>query len=312
MQKNLDKIKHKNVLVVGGTGFIGSNLIKKLIKLQANIDSINKTKKQTFTKVRHFLLDISNYEKIKNFFNNKNYDIVFYCSGYSNRLDDEKIYENNFKGIFNLLSAIKNNSKINTKLVLIGSRLEYGKVKYLPVDEKHPIFPLEAYGLEKLVSGIFALNFCRLNNISATLFRVSNVYGPHPFFLYKNYNLINHFIDRAKEGKNLVVYGKGEQLKDYLFIEDLVEALILASVSEKSKGKTYNIGYGKPIKFINFLKIISEKTGVKIIYKKWPKKELSIEPGDYYSDIRKIKKDLNWKPKTLYKKGVEKTLNNKY
>ena len=91
----------------------------------------------------------------------------------------------------------------------------------------------------------------------------------------------------------------------------MIDVLILAAVTDRSNGEIYNVGYGKPITFKRFIKLIADKTGVKINNRQWPKKQLLMEAGDYYSDISKIKKHLSWKPKVSFEEGINLSLSQK-
>jgi len=307
MEKKSRSFSEKKILIIGGSGFIGSNLLKNLTSHGAELVSLSRVNKAPFPGITHYNVDINQYNQIDKFIKT-NYDIIFHCAGYSDHLSFFKkpgeVIQNNLTGTLNILNSIKKN-KAKSKLILLGSKLEYGKPKYLPVDENHPTMPISAYSIEKLASTLFALNYYRLYKIPCVVLRISNVYGPHGNLSFKNYNVINSFIDRAKKKKDLIIYGDGKQLCDYIYIDDLVGALISVAISDETNGEIYNVGCGLPIVFKDFVKLIARKAGVKNVYHRWPKWRLLTKVGSYYSDISKISLDCSWFPKISYERGID-------
>jgi UDP-glucose 4-epimerase len=284
--------RKKKILIVGSHGFIGSHISSHLKNLGAHITTLSYTE-NTFS-----------IEKVIK----KHFDIIFNCSGYSGEMQCEEhplmCIRGNFTFTYNILEAVKKHST-KTKLVIIGSRLEYGKPIYLPVDEKHPTTPLGIYGLSKLAISTIAVQYSRTFHIPITVVRVSNVYGPHMNQGNQNYNIVNNFIDRARKKQSITIFGNGTQRRDYLYISDLIDVLLRAGISKRANGTLYNIGYGKPIMFKDMVKEINSKFPTNIIHSKWPERVKYYETGDYISDISKAKKDLGWRPKISFQDGIE-------
>ena len=293
-------LKDKKILITGGSGFVGMNLITRLQKEGANVENY----------------DISNGNRIENSINllkfvKKQFDIIYHLAGFSgsseSNKDIQKSFEINTLSTVNLLNMVTKFSP-KTKIIFSSSRLEYGKPVYLPVDENHPTQPISAYGLSKLCATQVALIYHKIHNLDVTIFRTSNVYGPHPYAKFSGYNIVNHFIDLAKQNKTLTIFGEGAQIREYLYIDDFIDAIILAS-TPKSAGQIYNLGYGKGIKLKEIAKLIIKtvsKGKVKVV--KWPKNYQEVETGDYVSDISKIENDLDFKPKIDFQTGIGKTL----
>ena len=296
-------LKDKKVMVTGGSGFIGHYLIKKLLGLRAIVDNFDLS----------LGLDIQNLKQLKAYIK-KEYDVVFHLAGFSgsaiSNKDQVKSFKINSLATVNLCELICNHSP-KTKLVLSSSRLEYGKPLYFPVDENHPTVPTSAYGLSKLIATQMAQNYHKRNNLDVTIFRTSNVYGPHQIPAFPGYNVINHFIDLAKQNKILTIYGQGEQERDYLYVDDLTEAFLLA-LTPGSAGKIYNLGYGHAIKFKDMAKLIIKVVGKgKLRFVEWPTDAKDVETGSYISDISKIKKELGFTPKVDFEEGILNTINYK-
>src|SRR3990167_6124559 len=295
MEENLMR-----VLITGGTGFIGTHLVKRLQDLQAKVEIFDLSNGD----------DICDFQKVKATARKK-FDVIYHLAGFSGSKESNENIEECFKintiATVNLMKSLAKFSS-SSKLVISSSRLEYGKPQYLPVDEKHPTLPISAYGLSKLIATQMALIHHKSNGLKVTIFRTSNVYGPHPSSKFSGYNIINHFIDIAKKNGILTIYGDGKQLRDYIFIDDLTEAFMLAA-DKNTSGEIYNLGFGEGISLKDMAKKIIDKVGKgRLVYKKWPENYRKVETGSYISDINKIKNDLGFLPKIGFDEGIEKTI----
>jgi UDP-glucose 4-epimerase len=290
----------KSALITGGSGFIGMHLISKLQENGYIVDIFDRKNGQ----------DIKNINDLKKVVQN-NYDVIYHLAGLSGSKEsnEKKIsyFQINTLATINLMELIVNYAP-NSKLILSSSRLEYGKPQYNPVDENHKTEPTSAYGLSKLIATQMAQVFGSAKNLNYIAFRTSNVYGPHKEEKFFGYNLINYYIDQAKKGKTLLIFGNGNQLRDYIYIDDLVQAFLMAAES-KMKQKIYNLGFGEGTTLKNMTKLIIKtvnKGNIKFVT--WPIDYHKIETGSYVSNISKIKKELGFKPKISFKEGIQKTL----
>lgn len=290
----------KKVLITGGSGFIGQHLKNALEEQDINVDIFDRENGQDVTNASHLNKAVK-----------KNYDVIFHLAGFSGSKESNedrfKSFQINTLATVNLMELIVEFSP-DTKIILSSSRLEYGKPLYIPVDEKHKTEPTSAYGLSKLIATFMAQVLGNTKNLKYIVFRTSNVYGPHEEKKFSGYNLINHFIDQAKRRKNLLIFGKGDQLRDYIYIDDLIQAFIIGAESDVQQ-QIYNLGYGEGISLTQMASLITKivKKG-NIKYVNWPKDYKSIETGSYISDISKIKKELGFKPKIGFEVGIQKTL----
>ena len=293
-------LKNKKILITGGAGFIGSYLNKKLIEHGSITDIFDVS----------YGNDICDEKQLKKYVKKK-FNVIYHLAGFSgsseSNLDQLNCIKTNTLASILLCELVIKYSP-ETKLIFSSSRLEYGVPQYLPVDEKHPTIPTSAYGLSKLATTQMALIYHKNNYLKVTIFRTSNVYGPHPKHGFAGYNVINHFIDIAKRNESLTIFGNGEQLRDYIFIDDMVESFILAAGSN-TVGEVYNIGFGQGIKFKDMAKLIIKKVGKgKLKFVKWPEKYISVETGSYVTNINKYTKATGFKPEIGFEEGIKRTI----
>lgn len=295
------KLKNKRILITGGNGFIGSSLNLHLSALGAKVEIFDLENGQDITNEKSLT------DSVK-----KQFEVIIHLAGFSgNKESNEEIYKSFHINTFptaKLCDLIYEFSP-GTKLILSSSRLEYGKPKYLPVDEKHPTNPISAYGLSKLASTQIAIVYALQRNLKVTIFRTSNVYGPHAQKTFAGYNLVNYFIDLAKIGKEITIFGNGNQQRDYIYIDDLISAFALSITNSKSNGQIYNLGSGQGITLKQMAKTIIGVVGKgKIKYISWPKKYKEVETGSYITNLLKINTELGFSPKVEFSKGIKMTI----
>jgi UDP-glucose 4-epimerase len=316
----MDKIKSKRVLITGGLGMIGSTIASKLVRYGAEVtllDAMIKPYGGNFFNINEIkdkinvnIADIRDKESIKILVQDK--DIIFNLAGQVSHNDslqnpflDADI---NYIGHLTVLDALKNYNPTG-KILYSGSRLQFGKILNNPVSEDHPLKPLTPYALNKTAAENLYLYYHRVYNIPVVLFRIANPYGPRCQMQHSKYSIINWFIRRAMEDEEIQIFGDGNQMRDYIFVDDLADAFISAALSDRSSGEIFNIGSGVGTKFNEMVKSIIEVVGKgKIKYQPWPKDYLNVETGDYITDITKIKKYIYWLPKFSLNEGINQTV----
>ena len=296
-------MKKNKILIAGGTGFIGYHLAKKCLALNWLVDSISSKsplKKRKLSKVKYIRFDIS---KKKNLIKNlsDNYDYVVNLAGYVDHSHKEKTMRSHYDGCKNL-SEFFVNKKIK-KFIQVGSSIEYGKLKS---PQKENIKNLQktysVYGKAKLLSTKFLMELRKKYNFPATVIRLYLVYGPK-----QDLNrLIPITIMNAIHNKKFDC-SNGHQLRDFIYIDDLIEAILKILKSHHALGEIINIGSGKPISVRKLiLKICKLSKGGKPQFGKIPLRKDEIIK--LYPNLSKIKKLLNWKPKTNLENGLERTI----
>ncbi len=313
-------MKNKKILITGGLGMIGSTLTHKLIKLGAEvtiIDSLVKPFGGNFFNINDLkklitvnISDIRDKESMKVLIKDK--DIVFNLAAqvsHNDSLQNPSLDADiNYIGHLNVLEAARNYNPA-AKIIHAGSRLQFGKILKNPVAEDHPLNPLTPYALNKTAAENLYLYYNRVFNIPVVIFRIANPYGPRCQMQHSKYTIINWFIRNAMEDKEIIIYGNGEQIRDYIFVEDLADAFILASDDENISNEVFNLGSGTGTRFKDMVQSVVETVGKgKIKFVPWPPGYLNIETGDYITDISKIKQFFEWSPKIKLDEGISITV----
>lgn len=306
-------MKDKKVLVLGGLGFMGINLVHRLWRSGNQVTIFNNTKAPEGLDrlgIASIEGDIRNKEDVKKAVAGQ--EVIFNVAGRSGQVDTlEDPYldlDVNLKGVLNVLESVKETSS-PSRIIFSGSRLQYGKTKYLPVDENHPMEPISIYGLQKVLGERYHLSYHHVFGIESVVLRFSNPYGPHPQSSHDKYNIFNLFIDKARKNENLTIFGEGNQLRDYLYIDDLVEAFISAASVEEANGEAINIGSGQGTKFSDMAQAVIKGIGAgELKNVPWPTNYKQVETGDFVNDITKAKELLKWEPKISLEEGIRKTV----
>jgi dTDP-glucose 4,6-dehydratase/UDP-glucose 4-epimerase len=196
------------------------------------------------------------------------------------------------------------------KIVFASTRQLYGKPDYLPVDEKHPIRPVDVNGINKLAGEWYHLLYNNVYGIRACALRLTNTYGPRMRVKDARQTFLGIWIRLLIEGRPIKVFGDGLQLRDFNYVDDCVEALLLAGASDQANGKVYNLGGSEVIGLKDLAKImVNLGHGGSFELAPFPSERKAIDIGDYYSDFSLITKELGWVPKIDLKDGLKRTLN---
>jgi UDP-glucose 4-epimerase len=214
----------------------------------------------------------------------------------------------NCRGHINLLQAcVQANPR--AKCVFTSSRFVYGTIEYNPVDESHPFNCLSIYGIHKLAGEKYYRFYHDAHQLRTVSLRISNPYGPRQQMKHSKYGIVNWFIRLALEGQPLPVYGEGRQKRDYIFVEDVAEALILAALTPGTEGQVYNLGSGIGTPFIDMAHWVAEAIpGTEVRQVEWPADRYFVETGDYISNVAKLVQAIGWASKTSMQEGIAQTV----
>jgi len=298
-------------IITGGAGFIGSHLSEKLVSLGHKVVVIdnfivgNKSNIRNIKgKIKVFNRDIRNYNSIKNLF--KNVDYVFHLAALADIVpsieNPDDYYSTNVQGTYNVLKAsVKNKVK---RLIYSASSSCYGIPKKYPTPENERILPEYPYALTKRMGEELVIHFAKVYKLNTTSLRFFNVYGPRARTSGTYGAVFGVFLAQKLANKPFTIVGDGKQKRDFTYVSDIVDAIIKTSNRKNLKGKIYNVGSGRTISINKIVKLLG---GKKIFIPKRPG-----EPDITFADIKKIKKEVNWKPKISIEKGIKIILKSLY
>ncbi len=316
--KNYSK---KEILITGGLGFIGSNLARSLVSQGANVTLVDSLIPQyggnTFNiddiqnKVVVNVCDVRDTYAMGFLIQGKDY--LFNLAGQTSHLDSmtdpHTDLDINAAAQLSILEVCRKENP-DIKIVFASTRQLYGKPDYLPVDEKHPIRPVDVNGINKLAGEWYHLLYNNVYGIRACALRLTNTYGPGMRVKDARQTFLGIWIRLLLEGKPIKVFGDGKQLRDFNFVDDCVEALLLAGASDQANGKVYNLGSSEVIGLKDLSKMmVNLGHGGSFELAPFPSERKAIDIGDYYSDFSLITKELGWVPKIDLKDGLKRTLN---
>ena len=295
-----------SILIIGGTGFIGSHLSLKLLELGAKVTSLSLKKKRTQVnnQIKYVFLDLNNKKKLENYFKRNSFDYIFNLGGYVNH---EKFSEGGSKVIddhfFNIINQFKNiNKKKLKRYVFIGSADEYPILQSpKKLNELILCAPRSPYSFAKHSSIHFLQMLYRSEGWPISIARIFLTYGPGQ----KENRIIPYLINQGHK-KGYVNVSSGNQIRDFCYIEDIIDGLIKLAENKNSIGLIINLASGEPIKLKKVMKMISKKLKFKVNYGKYLKK--NTESSFQYADISIAKKVLRWKPKVTLEEGIQLTI----
>lgn len=297
--------KNKKCLILGGTGFIGSNLAIELDKLGAKITVGYKNNKSSSTPNFNFVkVDILDPESLECL---DSAELVFHFAGISGTVESNQNpilnLDVNGRGTLNILERIKEKNP-NAIIFFPSSQQVYGNPMKLPVDEIDLPQPLNIYGANKLLVENYLKIYEHLYGTRSVILRLPNPYGPGQK-ADKSYGVMAKFINLAEKNERIKIYGKGEQRRDFIYIDDVVEAILIAMTDENCYGQVYNLGSIDPVSISDLVQSVVKIVGSgKVEYISWPKESKKAELGDIYLSYDKISKVTGWKPKTSLEEGI--------
>jgi dTDP-glucose 4,6-dehydratase/UDP-glucose 4-epimerase len=311
----------KEILITGGLGFIGSNLARSLVTQGANLTLVDSLIPQyggnafniddIKNKVAVNVCDVRDTFAMEHLIQGKEY--LFNLAGQTSHLDSmtdpHTDLDINAAAQLSILEVCR---KVNPdiKIVFASTRQLYGRPDYLPVDEKHPNRPVDVNGINKLAGEWYHLLYNNVYGIRACALRLTNTYGPGMRVKDARQTFLGIWIRLLLEGKPIKVFGDGKQLRDFNFVDDCVEALLLAGASDQANGKVYNLGGSEVIGLKDLSKMmVNLGHGGSFELAPFPSDKKAIDIGDYYSDFSLITKELGWVPKIDLKDGLKRTLN---
>ncbi len=315
-----NQILNKKILITGGVGFIGSSLARRLVELQAKVTIVDSIIPQyggnlfniedIKDRVRVNITDVRDPYAMAYLIQDQDY--LFNLAGQTSHLDSMKDPQTdlaiNASAQLSILEACRHYNP-GIKIVFASTRQLYGKPDYLPVDEQHPTRPVDVNGINKLAGEWYHLLYNNVYKIRACALRLTNTYGPGMRVKDARQTFLGIWIRNLIEGKPILVYGDGTQLRDFNYVDDVVSALLLAAIYPAANGEVFNLGSREYINLKDLAQMMVDlyPAGQYEIVP-FPGELKAIDIGDYYSDYTKAETILGWSPQISLREGLQRSL----
>lgn len=311
-------LKDSRVLVVGGLGFIGINLVPRLAEAGAVTTIVTRDRASHAEQAAVFErsgvaiveADVRDRAAVGNAVRGQH--IVINLSGQSGAVrsmeDPWSDLDINCRGNLALLEALREHNR-DAKVVFAGSRLQYGHPENVPVSEDAPQEALCLHAIHKQTVEKYLALYQRLFGIRYTVARITNPYGPGQPAGRTAYGVINRLIHLAITNRALTIYGEGLQLRDYVHVDDTVDALLAMAASDRADGRAYNVGSGEGTRLVDLATTVIEIAGGgRVEHVAWPALAEQVETGDFVADVSRIREELGWQPRISLRDGLERTV----
>ena len=318
-----DTFAERRVLITGGLGFIGSNLARRLVEMGAQITLVDSLIPEyggnlfniagldglSGHAVRVNISDVRDEHSMAYLVQGQDY--LFNLAGQTSHLDSMQDpytdLEINCRAQLSILEACrKHNPAI--KIVFASTRQIYGRPDTLPVDEKHLLRPVDVNGINKMAGEWYHILYNNVYGLRASALRLTNTYGPRMRVKDARQTFLGIWIRLLVEGKPFEVW-EGQQLRDFTYVDDAVEALLLAAAAEEANGRVFNLGGDEVISLEALARLLVDVNGGgEFTVRAFPADRKRIDIGDYYADDRLIRAELGWQPRVPLREGLARTL----
>lgn len=310
----------RRVLITGGLGFIGSNLARRLVDLGADVTLVDslipayggnpRNIAGIEDRVRVNVADVRDPFAMEYLVRGQ--DFLFNLAGQTSHLDSmqnpQTDLDINASAQLSILEACRRGNP-GLKLVFASTRQLYGKPDYLPVDEAHPIRPVDVNGINKLAGEWYHLLYNNVHGIRACALRLTNTYGPGMRVKDARQTFLGIWVRLLIEGKPIQIFGDGNQRRDFNYVDDCVEALLRAGGSDATNGKVYNLGSAEVVSLRQLAELlVALRAGGRYELVPFPPERRAIDIGDYYSDFEFFRKETGWEPRIGLAEGLRRTV----
>jgi UDP-glucose 4-epimerase len=310
----------RRVMITGGLGFIGSTLAHHLVDLGAEVLLVDALIPEyggnlfnihgIADRVRVNIADVRTRSSMNYLV--RGMDVIFNLAGQVSHVDSMQDpytdLEINCRSQLSILEACRRNNP-SVKVVYAGTRQVYGRPDSLPVTEAHLVRPTDVNGINKASGEQYHLVYNNVFGIRACSLRLSNVYGPRQLVQHNRQGFIAWFIRQAVEDHEILIYGDGRQIRDFVFVDDAADAFLRAGAADAANGLVMNVGGSEPIAHRTLVELIVAVAGSgRYRLVEWPPERKAIDIGDFYTDSSLIGRTLGWRATTPLRDGLTRTI----
>ena len=310
----------KRALITGGLGFIGSNLARELVELGSDVVLIDSLVPEyggllynvagIEDRVTINISDVRDEHSLRVLVRDQDYlfNLAGQTSHLDSMLDPYTDLEINCRSQLSILEACRHENPA-VKVVFASTRQIYGRPQRLPVDESHPIVPVDVNGVNKTAGEWFHLLYGNVYGLRTTALRLTNTYGPRMRVRDARQTFLGIWLKLALEGQEILVFGDGAQRRDLTYVDDAVAAFLLAAASDETNGRVYNLGGERDLSLLELAELVVTSAGSGVVsVVPFPADRKSIDIGDFYADWAAIGRDLGWRPTVPVELGLQLTL----
>lgn len=314
-----DAFVGRHALITGGLGFIGSHLARRLLDLGAQVTVIDslipeyggnlENVRDIAERIRINISDVRDPHGMPVLIRDQ--DFLFNLAGQTGHLDSmvdpETDLEINCRAQLSILEACRRHNPA-IRIVFASTRQVYGRPDYLPVNESHPLRPVDINGIHKVAGEWYHLLYNQVHDIRASALRLTNTYGPHMRVKDARQTFLGVWISNLVQGEPFEVWG-GDQLRDLTYVDDAVEAFLRAATDDRATGRVFNLGGSQVISLRDLADLLVRVAGEgSYVVREFPAERKRIDIGDYYSDDSLVRAFLGWAPGIDLEDGLRRTV----
>lgn len=313
------ELEGRRVLILGGAGFIGSNLAHRLVELGAEVTVVDSMLEQyggnlqnlagIMDRIHVNFSDIRDGHSLQYLV--RGADLIFSMAGQTSHIesmhDPFTDLDINCTSQLSILECCRKYAP-EAEIVYASTRQLYGKPQYLPVDEQHPIHPADVNGINKYAAEMYYRLYHEVHGLKCTSLRLTNTYGPRQHIRDNKQGFAGIFIRLALTGETIRIFGDGQQVRDFNYVDDVVDALLTVVGRPELRGGAYNLGHPERYTLLEYVELLSELTGCKYELVPFPEEHKAIDIGDFYSDFSLFHARTGWQPKVDLREGLARTV----
>jgi UDP-glucose 4-epimerase len=314
-----DALRDKRVVITGGLGFIGSSLAHRLVQLGADVLLLDSLVPEyggnlfniagIEDRVTVNVSDVRDQYSLRHLIRDRDY--LFNLAGQTSHIDSMQDpftdLEINCRAQLSILEVCRACNPA-VKIVFASTRQIYGRPEYLPVDEKHRLRPVDVNGINKMAGEWYHILYNDVHGLRATALRLTNTIGPRMRVKDARQTFVGVWIRNLLEGREIEVWG-GDQLRDFNYVDDAVDALLLAALSDDANGRVFNLAGEAAVSLKDLAALLIEAAGRgSMQIRPFPENRRRIDIGDYYADAGLIRRMLGWEPRVALREGLARTL----